>query len=77
MRKTPAQDLVVLFASVYPGRALYQAARYAGPHGSLQYGYRAVYRAIAAGRVRVEPNPRTRGSRVLFSVEDRTNVQDR
>lgn len=32
-------------------------ARYVGPHGSLNYGYRTVHRCLRAGLLRSVPHP--------------------
>lgn len=53
MKKTagPKMQQVVSFVAANPGQPMIRAARAVGPNGSLQYGYRAVNRAIAAGLV--------------------------
>lgn len=46
------QSLVSLVARE-PGIVLRQAAKYIGPHGSTQDGYRTITRALSAGIVRI------------------------
>jgi len=38
----------------HPGTAILPIARRVGPHGSVQFGYRVVHRAIKAGIIRAE-----------------------
>ena len=46
-----AMAAVAFYVSAHEGTSMMSAASYAGPHGSLNYGYRAVHRAIDAGIV--------------------------
>ena len=55
---------VRFFVKNNPGLAMIHAARYVGPNGSLNYGYRTVHRAIDAGIVHQRSGPR--GSWLLF-----------
>lgn len=47
----PKMAEVVSFVEAHPGTLKIRAAQYVGPHGSLQYGYATVDRALAAGLV--------------------------
>lgn len=42
----------VTFVAAHPGCAILPVAKYVGPHGSAQFGYRVVHRAIRAGVIR-------------------------
>jgi len=53
----PRMQLVADYVSRHPGCAKLPAARYVGPHGSVQYGYRTVDRAIASGLIRARRLP--------------------
>jgi hypothetical protein len=64
----PCMEAVAEYVAMHPGRPVLHAARHVGPHGSTRYGYQTVDRAIRAGLVRVEPNPKRKGSHVLYPV---------
>lgn len=50
----PRMAQVAHYVAQHPGCQAIAAARHAGPHGSLMYGYATVRRAIRAGLVRAE-----------------------
>lgn len=64
--RTPAQDIVARYVAANPGQPAIDAARAAGPNGSLRYGYRTVHRAIEAGRVAYVRD--ARGRMILYPV---------
>lgn len=45
----PAMQRVVRYVSHHPGCSALACARTIGPHGSVQFGYRAIHRALVAG----------------------------
>ena len=51
MRHTPVIDRLVVVVRAHPGIAPSRAAAAVGPNGSVQYGMRAVGRAVRAGRL--------------------------
>jgi len=55
MSKTTRIGQRMIQATAYvrrnPGCAILPAAEWVGPHGSRQYGYRTVHRAIKAGLI--------------------------
>ena len=51
----PKMKLAANIAADHPGLVMMDLARAVGPHGSLQYGYAIVHRAIASGLLRTEP----------------------
>jgi hypothetical protein len=49
---------VALYVRRSPGCSAFACARAIGPHGSTQFGYRAIHRAMRAGLiVNVSANP--------------------
>lgn len=40
------------YVAAHPGCAILPVAEHVGPHGSRNYGYRTVHRAIKAGLIR-------------------------
>lgn len=70
MRIGPRMQQVETYVAMYPAEYAVNAARYAGPHGSVQYGYRSVWRAVKAGLVRAEVEMRGTQRRYrLYPVE--------
>lgn len=66
VRIGPRMRDVVSFVTRNPGLPMLAAAEHVGPHGSRNYGYRTVHRAIDAGLVERRPGPR--GSWLLYPV---------
>lgn len=54
MRATPYTRMrqAAAYVRANPGCAILPVAEWVGPHGSRQYGYRTVHRAIKAGLIR-------------------------
>lgn len=50
-RKGHRMSQVIAYVKANPGCTKLAAAEHAGPHGSLNYGYRTVDRTIAAGYI--------------------------
>lgn len=48
----PRMEQAVMYVRNHPGCAILPVAEYVGPHGSRQFGYRVVHRAIKAGLIR-------------------------
>ena len=63
---TPAQDRVVNYVTDNPGARSFEVARAIGPNGSARYGYAAINRAIAAGRITRKPDPARADWSLLF-----------
>ena len=61
-RRTPAQDHAVSVVAANPGIRPWAVAKKIGPNGSSRYGYAALHRAEAAGRIRIERDSRGWGS---------------
>jgi hypothetical protein len=57
---------VVRYVEDHPGTSILSVAEHVGPHGSRQFGYRTVHRAIQKGLVRYE---RVRGRYKLYPVK--------
>ncbi len=57
-RPTPRQDQLIQHIRDCGGSipSMKQGAEAVAPNGSLSFGYRTVHRAIAAGKVRVDPD---------------------
>ena len=54
----PKMQEAVDFVKENPGCAILPVAQHIGPNGSVQYGYRAVHRAIEAGLIQAKPGKR-------------------
>lgn len=61
------------YVARHPGCVMYEAARYVAPRGphnagepGVGYGYRTVWRAVHAGLVKAQPDPRRQGSYRLY-----------
>ena len=46
------------YVAAHPGCAILPVARHVGPHGSTNFGYRTVHRAIRAGLIHAERTAR-------------------
>lgn len=46
----------VAYVARHPGCSAFACAKATGPNGSVQYGYRAVHRALRAGLITNEGN---------------------
>lgn len=71
-RVGPTMAAVVAYVSMYPGRAMLRAARWAGPRGSAKFGYRSVHRCLAARLIIGVPGPR--GSTLLYPAPAKEGV---
>jgi len=54
----PKMQEAIDFVAENPGCAILPVAKGIGPNGSVQYGYRAVHRAIKAGLIKAAPGER-------------------
>lgn len=61
----PKMRDVESLTSQYPGRHVAWYAERVGPHGSLAFGYRTVYRAVSAGLVKLVRGERRGWSKVV------------
>lgn len=63
------------YVRTHPGCAKIDAARYAGPYGSLRYGYQTINRALRAGLILALPGFR-KGAYALYAIpEDFPDIQ--
>lgn len=64
----PAMRAAEAYVRAFPGATPLEVATSVGPHGSRQYGYRAVWRAVAAGLIRADRREDKRGCYRLFPI---------
>ena len=65
-QSTPVQDAIALYAHRNPGRTMAQVARRVCPGRSHRDARAAIRRAERNGRVELRPNPRHRGSFLVY-----------
>jgi hypothetical protein len=64
----PRMRQVAAYVAAHPGCVVFDAALAVAPHGAWHFGYRSVYRAVRAGIVDMKPNPKRKGSGVLYPM---------
>lgn len=76
-RVGPRMAAVARYVAINPGCVAMRAAEWVAPHGTgIGFGYRTVWRAVAAGLVCVEPGPR-KGTYALYpATAGATEVSD-
>lgn len=62
----PRMESCAAYVARNPGCHPVDVARAVGPNGSTQYGYRIVGRALAAGLIKSEPDPRHKCRTLLY-----------
>lgn len=71
VRVGPKMQAAVRYVENNPGCAILPVAEWVGPHGSRNYGYAIVHRAIKAGLIRAE-----RGEDGKYSLTPSASLKD-
>lgn len=77
----PKMQRVVEFVADHPGLPMIRAAEYAAPHRhsakpGLMYGYQTCNRALRAGLIREEQDPKHKGWRLLYPINPTNGTKD-